>query len=80
MALAAIGYILTPGGEFPITWGDIKAQYWSVGLLVSLGTKDARESIDVSEQQPEAIKMLLSLAEKAHEDLGDAGRAGRGRR
>jgi len=43
-------------------------------------SKDMTESVDVSAQQPEVVKRLLNLAEKAREDIGDMGNAGSGQR
>ena len=43
-------------------------------------SKDTKESVDVSDQQPEVVNRLLGLAEEAREELGDVGRKGRGQR
>ena len=41
---------------------------------------DVGESTDVSSDQPEVVKRLLALAEKARAELGDVGRPGKGQR
>ena len=41
---------------------------------------DVGESTDVSSDQPEVVKRLLALAEKARSELGDVGRPGKGQR
>jgi len=43
-------------------------------------SRDVKETTDVSEQYPEVVKKLLTLAEKARKELGDAGCKGKGRR
>jgi arylsulfatase A-like enzyme len=52
----------------------------SSSLMLFDLSKDIEESVDVSDQQPEVVNRLLTLAEEAREDLGDAGRKGRGQR
>ncbi|MFC1716087.1 sulfatase [Candidatus Poribacteria bacterium] len=43
-------------------------------------SEDVSESVDVSGQHPEVVKRLLTLAEKAREELGDVGRKGKRQR
>jgi arylsulfatase A-like enzyme len=41
---------------------------------------DLAETTNLAEQHPEVVQRLLALAEEAREDLGDAGRKGKGQR
>ncbi|MCP4263880.1 MAG: sulfatase [Planctomycetes bacterium] len=47
--------------------------------LINL-SQDIQEKLDVSAQHPDIVKSLLAWADKAREDLGDAGRKGTGQR
>jgi arylsulfatase A-like enzyme len=48
----------------------------SSSLMLFDLSRDKKESVDVSNQQPEVVNRLLTLAEKAREELGDVGLKG----